>query len=390
MTLSAAGTESVLTMRRLVDEHLLAHEDITESSGDVPPAVIQALQTNGAFGLSIPIEYGGAGLALAEEVEAVRELGRASAAFRSLVGINLGVGSQAIQRFGDEAQRREWLPQMASGEVIASFALTEDTAGSDAMAVRTSAVHTPEGWRLDGRKRFVTNAPHATVATVIAVTDPERRAERKHLSAFIVPLSSEGVTVHERHRLLGQRGGYWADVTFDGVLLPSSSLIGTRGGGVTVMRALLDRSRIHVAALAAGQAQRLITEMLDHATRRFQFGKELASQQLVQAMIADSYAEAYAIDTQVRDAAAQYDDGQDVSVRAAAVKMFATESVGRIADRAVQILGATGLTSGHPVERIYRDVRLLRFIEGTTQMQQINIARGLLREHRDRRANHAV
>jgi len=367
----------IAAVRGLVRKTLVPLEQQLENEDAVPDAAITAMRELGLFGLSTPREYGGSDISVVTEVEVVMELGWAAAAFRSFVGINLGVGSQGIVRRGTEDQKRRWLPVIASGEVIASFALSEAEAGSDATAITSSAVKDGSEYVLNGSKKYVTNSSFAGIATVIARTHGQKLPGNAHLSAFLVPLTADGITISPRRSMLGLRGGYWADVDFSAVRVPQSALLGGEGDGFSIMMSLLDRSRLQVSAVSVGQARRLLEECLAHATSRQQFGQPIVRFQLIQAMLADSYAELHAMEAMVREAARRFDAGEEISTPVAATKMFATEALGRIADRAVQIFGATGLERGSVVERMYRDVRSTRFIEGSTQMLQINIARAL-------------
>jgi acyl-CoA dehydrogenase len=360
---------------------LVPREAEVERTDAIPADLRQQMSSVGLFGWSVPATYGGAEVAIGTEVELIMELGWAAAAFRSLVGINLGVGSQGIVRFGTREQKARWLPGIASGATITSFALTEPEAGSDATSVTTTAAATATGYVLNGSKRFVTNAPLAGVMTLIARTNPEKLPGNRQLSAFLVSMDSPGVTVGPRRELMGQRGGYWADVELRNVAVDRRDLLGAEGEGFTVMLSLLDRSRLQVSAFSVGQGRRLLHESLAHSSTRHQFAQALSDFELVQAMIADTYAELCAMESMVRDAAARLAAGESVSARIAATKLFVTEALGRIADRTVQIFGAAGVERGGVAERTYRDVRALRFIEGTTQMQQITIARSLVKEH---------
>jgi acyl-CoA dehydrogenase len=331
----------------------------------------------GLFGMSIPEEFGGLGLTMEEEVTIAFELGRTSPVFRSVLGTNNGIGSQAIIMFGTPDQKQRYLPGLASGEIIGSFALTEPEAGSDAGSVRTSARRDGDFYIMNGTKRFITNAPKAGVFTVFARTDPNTPGA-KGISAFLVPGGLPGIEIGKPDRKMGQHGTYVSDVVFNDVKVPANALLGgVEGQGFKAAMQVLDRGRLHISAVCVGVAERLIADCVRYSNERKQFGQPISSFQLIQAMLADSYAEKLAAKSMVLETARTRDTGVDVNMDAAACKMFASEMVGRVADRAVQIYGGAGYIADYGIERFYRDVRLFRLYEGTTQIQQIVIARGL-------------
>ncbi|MGB0626126.1 MAG: acyl-CoA dehydrogenase family protein [Alphaproteobacteria bacterium] len=368
------------TVRRYVRERLVPLEAEVAENDAVPPEVIAEMRDLGLFGLSIPEEHGGLGLSVSDEVRVVQELGWTSPAFRSVFGTNVGIGSQGIVIDGTDAQKAHWLPRLASGEIIASFALTEPEAGSDAGSLRTAARRDGDTYVLNGTKRYITNAPHAGIFTVMARTDPDEPGARG-VSAFIVERDSPGLSVGPHDRKMGQQGAHTADVVFEDCRVPAENLIGgVEGQGFKTAMKVLDRGRLHMGAIATGIAERLIDECVRYANERRQFGKTIGEFQLVQAMLADSRTEAYAGRTMVEDAARRFDAGESIVTEAACCKLYCTEMVGRVADRAVQIFGGAGYMAEYPIERFYRDVRLLRIYEGTSQIQQIVIARNMLRD----------
>ncbi len=368
------------TVQRYVRERLVPLETEVAENDAVPPEVIAEMRDLGLFGLSIPEEHGGLGLSVSDEVRVVQELGWTSPAFRSVFGTNVGIGSQGIFIDGTDAQKAHWLPRLASGEIIASFALTEPEAGSDAGSLRTSARRDGDTYVLNGTKRYITNAPHAGIFTVMARTDPDEPGARG-VSAFIVERDSPGLSVGPHDRKMGQQGAHTADVVFEDCRVPAENLIGgVEGQGFKTAMKVLDRGRLHMGAIATGIAERLIDECVRYANERRQFGKTIGEFQLVQAMLADSRTEAYAGRTMVEDAARRFDAGESIVTEAACCKLYCTEMVGRVADRAVQIFGGAGYMAEYPIERFYRDVRLLRIYEGTSQIQQIVIARNMLRD----------
>lgn len=369
------------TVRRFVRERLVPAEADTAANDAVPAELIDEMRQLGLFGLSIPEEYGGLGLSMTEEIGVVRELGWTSPAMRSVFGTNVGIGSQGIVIDGTDEQKSEWLPRLASGEVIASFALTEPGSGSDAGSLRTSARLDGDEYVINGTKRFITNSPHAGVFTLMARTDPDQPGARG-VSAFIVEADRPGLSIGRKDRKMGQQGAHTADVILEDVRVPASSIIGgVPGQGFKTAMKVLDRGRLHLSAVCVGISDRLIDEALGYARERQQFGQAIAEFQLVQAMLADSRTEAYAASSMVADAARRMDAGENIATEAACCKYYASEMVGRVADRAVQIFGGAGYIAEYPIERFYRDVRLFRIYEGTSQIQQLVIARNMLREH---------
>ncbi|KGF69467.1 acyl-CoA dehydrogenase [Hoeflea sp. BAL378] len=371
--LIAALTE---TVRRFVRERLMPAEAQVEEDNAIPPGLVDEMRSMGLFGMSIPEAHGGLGLTMEEEVLVALELGYTSAAFRSVIGTNNGIGSQGIILDGTDAQKSHWLPRMASGEVIGSFALTEPDIGSDAASVKTTAARDGDGYVLNGTKRYITNAPVADVFTVMARTGGEGAGG---VSAFLVPADSPGLSLGPVDRKMGQRGTRTCDVMFDNCRVPADALIGGREGqGFKTAMKVLNRGRLHIAAVCAGTAQRLCDESVAFAKTRVQFGKPIAEHQLIQAMLADSATETFAGRSMVLEAARMFDDGDRIIQQAASAKLFCSEMVGRVADRAVQIHGGAGYMQAYPVEHFYRDVRLFRLYEGTSQIQQLIIAREML------------
>jgi acyl-CoA dehydrogenase len=372
--------ELLRTVRRFVDERLIPREAELSRTDAVPSELIDEMRALGLFGLSISPDYGGLGLTMSEEIQVAFELGRTSPAFRSVFGTNVGIGSQGIVIDGTEAQKRRWLPKLASGEIIASFALTEPDSGSDAGSLRTSARRDGDHYVLNGTKRYITNAPHAGVFTVMARTNPAEKGARG-VSAFLVEAGTPGLAIGKPDKKMGQQGAHVADVIFQDCRVPADALIGGQEGvGFKTAMKVLDRGRLHIAAVCVGTAERLIEESVRYARERRQFGKAIGEFQLIQAMLADSRTESYAARCMVVDATRRRDAGENVSELAACCKLFASEMVGRVADRAVQIFGGAGYMAEYPIERFYRDVRLFRIYEGTSQIQQLVIARHMLDE----------
>jgi acyl-CoA dehydrogenase len=374
--------ELIEMLRGFIRREVMPAEAGIDESDEIPDRLIAQAKEMGLYGYALPAEFGGLGLSVRQQVLVTMELGYTSPAFRSLFGTNNGIAGQVLVLAGTGEQRKQWLPRLASGEVVASFALTEPDAGSDPSRLVTSAVPDPGpdgGWVIDGLKRYITNAPAADIFMVFARTDLAAPPGRG-IGVFIVPARLDGVSVAARDHKMGQAGAWTADVSFSGVRVPRDALVGeaAAAGYSTAMRSLA-HGRLIIAALCAGVAARLIDESVTYARERSQGGHPIADYQLVQAMLADSQTEYMAARALVLDAAARYDAGTDQRLAPSAAKYFASEAVGRIADRAVQIHGGSGYMRGVPVERLYRDVRLFRIYEGTSQIQQLVIAREMLR-----------
>ena len=369
----------IATVRRFVTERLVPNEDKTARDDLVPDAIVAEMRELGLFGISIPTEYGGLGLTMEEEVLVCIELGQTSPAFRSTIGTNVGIGSQGLVMFGREDQKREWLPKLASGEAIASFCLTEPGAGSDAASLRTTAIRKGDHFVVNGTKRFITNANKASVFTLMARTDPSNKGAGGIITAFFVPANLKGITIGKPDRKMGQQGAHICDVIFEDCHVPASCMLGQEGQGFRVAMQVLDRGRLHISAVCVGVSERLIRDAAKYALERDQFGQKIAEFQLIQAMLADSKTESYAARCMVLDAARKRDAGDNVTMEAACTKYFASEMVGRVADRAVQIFGGAGYVTDYGVERFYRDVRIFRIYEGTSQVQQLVIAKNLLK-----------
>ncbi len=365
-------------VRRFVRERCVPIEAQVAEDDKVPEDIVDEMKALGLFGLAVPESYGGLGLDMETECLVGFELGWTSPAFRSVAGTNIGIGSQALVLFGTEEQKSEWLPKVASGETVTSFALTEPEAGSDAGGLKTKATPDGDGYILNGTKRFITNANVADLFTVMARTDANEPGA-KGVSAFIVRRDTPGLSVGKPEKKMGQQGAHICDVIFDNARIDASCRIAGEGEGFKVAMSVLDKGRLHISSVCTGMAERLVSEMVHYAMERKQFGKAIMDHQLIQALIADSQAEAYAARCMILDAAKKRDAGENVTMLASCCKMFASEAVGRIADRAVQVFGGAGYVSDYGIERFYRDARIFRLYEGTTQIQQIVIARELSR-----------
>ena len=385
MALDAESFDILLpTLQRFVAERLVPAENYLEEYDEVPADIIEDMKVMGLFGLTVPEAYGGIGLSVSQEVLVNYELGRTAAAFRSVFGTNIGIGSQGILMDGTLEQKAEYLPKVASGELIMSFALTEPDSGTDAASLKTRAELNGDHYVLNGTKRFITNAPRAGAFTLMARTGGLGAGG---VSSFIVDAHTPGIQLGKNDKKMGQRGTKTCDVILENVRVPVANIIGgVPGQGFKTAMKVLDRGRLNISATSCGLASRILDESRRYARERKQFGKPIGEFQLIQAMLADSQAELFAGWALVREVAQRFDgkpahlSDPDVSMRVSCAKLFATEMVGRVADRGVQIHGGAGYINEYPVERFYRDARLLRLYEGTTQVQQLIIGRELLRQ----------
>jgi len=368
-------------VRKFVRDRAIPREAEVEQAGEIPPDLVQALRQGGFFGWSIPEEYGGAGLTTEELVLGALELSQCAVAFRARVGTNTGIGSEGIVADGTAAQKRRYLPRLASGEWTSCLAITEPEAGSEASNVRTIARRDGDSFILDGEKRYITNAPIADLFTITARTEPGSKGA-KGVSAFIVERGTPGLTTGQPYRKMGQAGSPVGSVFLDGCRVPAANIIGgIEGAGFKTVMKALNKQRIHLAALSTGPAIRMLELAVDHAKTRVQFGQPIADHQLVQGLIADCRTEIFAARSMILETARKRDRGEDVTLEASMCKYFATEMCGRVADRCVQIFGGAGYVADYaPIERWFRDVRLFRLYEGTSQIHQLNIARLTLRE----------
>lgn len=371
------------TVQRFILERLIPAENHLEEHDEVPLDIVQDMKDMGLFGLTLPEEFGGIGLSVSQEILVNYELGRTAPAFRSVFGTNIGIGSQGILMDGTPAQKAEYLPKVASGELVMSFALTEPDVGSDAASLKTKAELDGDHYVLNGTKRYITNAPRAGAFTLMARTGGPGASG---VSAFIVPSNLPGIRLGKKDKKMGQRGTQTCDVILENVRVPAANIIGgVAGQGFKTAMKVLDRGRLNISAVSCGLASRILDEARTYARDRKQFGKALGEFQLIQAMLADSQAELLAAWSLVKEVAHRFDQkpadlsNPEISMQVSCAKLFATEMVGRVADRGVQIHGGAGYINEYPVERFYRDARLLRLYEGTTQIQQIIIGRELLR-----------
>jgi acyl-CoA dehydrogenase len=370
--------DMIAAARRLVREQVVPFEQQIDETDEMPPQLRQAAVDMGLYGFAIPEEYGGLGLTSAQQARLAMELGYTTPAFRSLFGTNNGIAGHVLLEGGTQEQKKEYLPRLASGEWTSSFALTEAEAGSDPGGLKTSARPAAGGYALSGGKRYITNAPIADIFMVFARHGTAAKASHD-VSAFLVPAGTPGLTVGPRDGKMGQHGAWTADVLLDDVRVPASALVGGKeGAGYRTAMRCLAHGRLQIGALCVGMAQRLLEETVTYALERRQSGHPIAEFQLIQGMIADSQTDVYAGRALVLATAAAYDSGEDTRMGPSCAKYFASEMVGRVADRAVQVFGGAGYMRGVAVERFYRDARLFRIYEGTSQVQQVVIAREAL------------
>ena len=367
-------------LKRYVRDRLLPAEAQVIADDRIPDDLLAEMRDMGLFGLTMPVEYGGSGMNVSQYVETIRVLSYALPAYRSITSINLGMVCSALTKSGTDEQKAEWLPRLAAGE-IASFGLTEPGSGSDSAAMQTTATRSGNGYVLNGTKRYITNAPFAQVALIMARTEKEALPKNAHVSAFLVPMDTPGISVGKSDKKMGQSGSHIADIVMDDVHIPGNALLGgVEGKGFVTAMQSLDNGRLSVAAAAAGYARRALDTAVRYATERKAFGEPIANFQLIQAMLADSEIEIYAAECMIADATRRADAGESVLRKAAATKVFSSEMCGRVVDRCVQVHGGAGYLAEYEAERFFRDARIYRIYEGTTQILQLQIAKHMLRE----------
>ena len=370
-------------LQRYVRERLIPAEKQVLETDFIPDDILAEMREMGLFGLTMPEEFGGAGLSLSQYIETIRQLSYAMPCYRSIISINVGMTCSAIVKSGTSEQKAHWLPKLAAGE-IASFGLTEPGSGSDSAAMATTAVRSGNGYVLNGTKRYITNAPFAKVALIMARTSKEALPKNAHVSAFLVPMDSVGISVGKSDKKMGQSGSHIADIILEDVHISGDALLGgMEGKGFQTAMQSLDNGRLSVAAAATGYARRVLDTAMRYANERKAFGEPIANFQLIQQMLADSEIEIYAAECMIADACKRADAGEPILRKAAATKVFASEMCGRVADRCVQIHGGAGYLAEYEAERFYRDTRIYRIYEGTTQILQLQIAKHMLREFKE-------
>lgn len=376
--------EILAATREFVRARVIPRENEIMETDAIPADLRAAAAELGLFGFAIPQEWGGLGLDLTQDVELAMELGYTSLALRSMFGTNNGIAGQVLVGYGTEAQKAAWLERLASGEVVGSFALTEPGAGSNPAGLRTRAVRDGDEWVITGSKRFITNAPSAGLFIVFARTREAADGD-PGIAVFLVPAGLDGLHVGPHDRKMGQEGSWTADVTLDGVRVPADALVGgSERVGYPAAMSSLARGRVHIAAVAVAAARRALDESVAYAATATQGGTPIGDFQLVQAHLADMQTGVLAGEALVRECARKYHSGEDQRISPSVAKLFCTEMAGQVADKAVQIHGGTGYMREVAVERIYRDVRLLRLYEGTSEIQRLIIGGGLIRNEKRR------
>ncbi|NMO04010.1 acyl-CoA dehydrogenase [Gordonia sp. TBRC 11910] len=367
-------------VRQWIRTRVVPREREIADTDAIPEDIRQQAKDMGLFGYAIPQEWGGLGLDLAQDVELAMEFGYTSLAVRSMFGTNNGIAGQVLVNFGTDEQKSTWLEKIATGDVVASFALTEPGAGSNPAGLRTKAVRDGDEWVIDGEKCFITNAQLADLFVTFARTRPAD-ANGPGIAVFLVPAGTPGLDVARHDEKMGQQGAWTSNVSFSGVRVPAAALVGgDEDTGYRAAMTSLARGRVHISGLAVGSAQRALDESVRHAAVTTQGGTPIGDFQLVQAHLADMQTGIMAGRALARDAAAKYVSGEDRRIAPSVAKLFCTEMVGRVADTAVQIHGGSGYMREMTVERIYRDVRLLRLYEGTSEIQRLIIGGGLVRQ----------
>jgi len=369
-------TESI---KKFVKKDCEPIDEQIEEQGKIPEPVVQKVRDLGLFGMTIPQEYGGIGIGATGYCLVAKELGWAHGAFRSLIAVNNGIGSQAILLAGSDEQKKRFLPDLASGKKIGAFCLTEPGAGSDAAAMTTTAVKDGKFWVINGLKHFITNGPTADILTVLALNDKEKRT-KGGITAFIIEKSTPGFKVGQLHQHMGSKAAIQSEMIFEDCRVPEENVIGNVGEGFRIAMKTLDIGRLTLAASCIGYAQKLLKMGSDYAKMRVQFGKPIAEFQAIQWMLADCATEIYAADCMMLDAALRYDAGEKVGPCASMAKLYASEIACKVADRILQVHGGMGYMVEAKVERYYRDLRLYRIVEGTSEIQRLVISRAALKD----------
>jgi len=376
-------SEEILDMKKMVRsfvrKEIFPIENEIDEKAEIPEHLVRKFKEMGFYGITIPREYGGLGLGTLGYCMILEELAQGNAGIRTHIHVNNSIGSQAILIDGSEEQKKKYLPDLASGEKIASFGLTEPNAGSDAAAMETYAVKDGNEWVINGTKHFITNGPIADIVSVMAITDKEKRA-RGGVTAFIVEKGTPGFSVGQVHQAMGGRGAHQSELIFDDCRVPEENIIGEVGQGFATAMKTLDGGRLTLSAAALGMAQRSLDLATEYAKQRVQFGKPIAAKQAIQFMLADMATEIHAARTMIYDAAERYESGEKITQQAAMIKLFTTEMAWRVVDLALQIHGGMGWMKECPIERIYRDIRIMRIVEGTSEIQRIVISRHLLKD----------
>jgi acyl-CoA dehydrogenase len=370
-----------MEIRQFAREELLPYEQEVETNNQIPEHILAQMRERGYFGLTIPREYGGKGMGKMEFCTVEEELAKTHFAFMDIISLNNGLGSRSIVLDGSEEQKQKYLPRLASGEWISAFTLTEPNAGSDAASITTIAEKKGDVYILNGMKHFITNAPIADVFIVIAVTDPELGA-KGGISAFIVEKDFPGISIGNVHQSMGMHGSHKSEVIFKDTPIPVQNLIGTEGKGLAVALKTVDEGRMGVAATSVGMATRLLDMAVEFAQSQEFNKKSLARYQSIEWLLADMATELYAARTMLYKTAEKMDKKEDAQLEVAMCKLYGSEMVGRVVEKAMEVFGQQGCLYQNVVERILRDARILRIFEGTAEIHRIIIGRKLLKGQR--------
>lgn len=363
-------------IKEFVEQEVRPVETLIEETDAVPERLLAKARAMGLFGLSIPEEYGGSGLGVLGRTIAYEALGRVSHGFCSIIGAHSSIGTTGIVDLASEELRRQYLPDMAAGRRLAAFALTEPEAGSDAARIKTRAVRKSDRWVITGDKCYITNAPEADIFTVIAVTDPQKGA--RGISAFVVEKQFPGFRLGSIEQKMGLRGSHTAQIFFDEMEVPAENLLGQEGEGYVAALKILTKGRATLAARCVGAMERLLEDCVAYAKQRVTMGKPIGEHQLIQAYLAEMATDLAASRALTYQTAWMADQGLNIQSQAAMTKLFVTEAFGRVTDKAVQIHGGLGYMREIAAERFYRDARITRIYEGTSEIQKLIIAGRLL------------
>ncbi|MBK5480892.1 acyl-CoA dehydrogenase family protein [Peribacillus sp. TH16] len=377
ITLNKEMVQMKNMIRNFVEKEVEPYAQQIEEEDAIPQHLVEKSKELGLFGISIPEQYGGIGLNAVEKATVLEQLGRTHNGFVSLISAHTGIGSTGLVKLASEHLKNKYLPEMAAGNKIAAFALSEPGAGSDATNLATSAVKKGDYWVMNGTKHFITNGPIADVYTVFALTDKEKGA-KGGITAFLIERDFPGLTVGKKDKKMGLRGSYTSQVIFEDCIIPEENVIGEVGMGYMSALKILGEGRVGLAARAVGSCGKLIELSAKYAKERIQFGKPIADNQAIQWMLADMATETEAARALTMMAAQKIDEGKKVIKEASMAKLFASDVFNRVADKAVQIHGGMGYMAEYPVERFYRDARITKIYEGTNEIQRLIIARNIL------------
>jgi alkylation response protein AidB-like acyl-CoA dehydrogenase len=338
----------------------------------IPESLIKKIAEVGFFGTSFPEKYGGGGFGKVGYCVMMEEIARGCSSTATMIGAHQSIGTNAIYIGGSEELKKKYLPRLCSGEMIASFALTEPEAGSDTFNLKTEAKRIGDKWILNGSKIWITNAGIADLISVFARTD-------KGITGFAVEANSPGITIGPPEKKLGIKGSTTNSITFENVEVPDENMIGREGRGFIIAMNTIIGGRLTIGACCLGASRELLEISTNYAKQRKQFGEPISKLQAIQFMLAEMASKIYPMDSIVYRCAYDYDQGKDVSVDAAIVKLYASEAMTEVADKALQVHGGMGFSRELPMERYYRDARILRIFEGTTEIQKMIIGRHVIK-----------